>query len=83
MTPERAKKILTDPDQVNRIKNTASGYDEIIVQGSPKYTDVIEKATDGLPNIKKIEKQMMNKIEKKRKQDPDFAKKLAKAIASA
>jgi len=34
-------------------------------------------------NIKKIEKQMMNKIEKKRKQDPDFAKKLAKAIASA
>jgi len=34
-------------------------------------------------NIKKIEKQMMDKIEKKRKQDPDFAKKLAKAIASA
>ena len=25
----------------------------------------------------------MDKIEKKRKQDPDFAKKLAKAIASA
>jgi len=34
-------------------------------------------------NIQKIEKQMMDKIEKKRKQDPDFAKKLAKAIASA
>ena len=34
-------------------------------------------------NIKKIEKQMMDKINKKRKQDPDFAKKLAKAIASA
>ena len=60
MTPERAKKILTDPDQVNRIKNTASGYDEIIVQGSPKYTDVIEKATDGLPNFKKITGSYLN-----------------------
>lgn len=60
MTPERAKKILTDPDQVNRIKNTASGYDEIIVQGSPKYTDVIEKATDGLPNLKKITGSYLN-----------------------
>jgi len=60
MTPDRAKKLLSDPDQVNRIKNSTLGYEEVIVQGSPKYSSVIEKATEGAKNIKKIEGSYLN-----------------------
>ena len=60
MTPDRAKKLLSDPDQVNRIKNTVSGYEEVIVQGSPKYSGVVEEATKGVSNIKKIEGSYLN-----------------------
>jgi len=69
MTPDRAKKILSDPDQVNRIKNTVLGYEEVIVQGSPKYSSVIDKAMKSAgktetnypsPNIKKIEGSYLN-----------------------
>jgi len=69
MTPDRAKKLLSDPDQVNRIKNTVLGYEEVIVQGSPKYSSVIDKAMESAgktktnypsPNIKKIEGSYLN-----------------------
>ena len=60
MTPDRAKKLMSDPDQVNRIKNTVSGYEEVIVQGSPKYSGVVEEATKGVSNIKKIEGSYLN-----------------------
>ena len=33
MTKAKAQSFKNDPDQLNRIKNTMTGYDKVIVQG--------------------------------------------------
>jgi len=49
MDKEIANNLLNDPTQVNRIKNTIDGYDEVVVEGSSLYKDVIKKAAGDAP----------------------------------
>ena len=49
MDKEIANNLLNDPTQVNRIKNTIEGYDEVVVEGSSLYKDVIKKAAGDAP----------------------------------
>ena len=49
MDKEIANNLLDDPTQVNRIKNTIEGYDEVVVEGSSLYKDVIKKAAGDAP----------------------------------
>jgi hypothetical protein len=44
MTAEIGEKFKNDPMQMNRIINTMTGYDDVIVQGSSLYKDVIRAA---------------------------------------
>ena len=53
MTKDLASKFKGDPDQMNRIKNTMSGYDDVIVQGGKDYKDVLRTAAGDM-NIKEI-----------------------------
>ncbi len=48
MSVAKAQAFKNDPDQLNRIKNTMSGYDDVIVQGGPLYKDVIRAAAGDL-----------------------------------
>jgi hypothetical protein len=49
MDKEIANNLLNDPTQVNRIKNTIEGYDEVVVEGSSLYKDVIKEAAGDAP----------------------------------
>ncbi len=53
MTKDLAAKFKGDPDQMNRIKNTMAGYDDVIVQGGKEYKDVLRTAAGDI-NIKEI-----------------------------
>ena len=53
MTKDLASKFKGDPDQMNRIKNTMAGYDDVIVQGGKDYKDVVRTAAGDM-NIKEI-----------------------------
>ncbi len=53
MTKDIASKFKGDPDQLNRIKNTMAGYDDVIVQGGKDYKDVLRTAAGDI-NIKEI-----------------------------
>ena len=53
MTKDLASKFKGDLDQMNRIKNTMSGYDDVIVQGGKDYKDVLRTAAGDM-NIKEI-----------------------------
>jgi hypothetical protein len=44
MSSEIGQKFKSDPTQMNRIINTMTGYDDVIVQGGPLYKDVIRAA---------------------------------------
>ena len=44
MSSEIGEKFKSDPTQMNRIINTMTGYDDVIVQGGPLYKDVIRAA---------------------------------------
>ena len=44
MSSEIGQKFKSDPTQMNRILNTMTGYDDVIVQGGPLYKDVIRAA---------------------------------------
>lgn len=44
MSSEIGQKFKNDPTQMNRIINTMTGYDDVIVQGGPLYKDVIRAA---------------------------------------
>ena len=48
MSVDKAQAFKNAPDQLNRIKNTMSGYDDVIVQGGPLYKDVIRAAAGDL-----------------------------------
>ena len=48
MSVAKAQAFKNDPDQLNRIKNTMTGYDDVIVQGGPLYKDVIRAAAGDL-----------------------------------
>ena len=48
MSVAKAQAFKNDPDQLNRIKNTMTGYDGVIVQGGPLYKDVIRAAAGDL-----------------------------------
>lgn len=49
MNKEIANNLLNDPTQVNRIKNTIEGYDEVVVEGSNLYKGVIKQAAGDIP----------------------------------
>ncbi len=49
MNKKIAKNLLNDSDQVNRIKNTIDGYDEVVVEGSNLYKGVIKEAAGDVP----------------------------------
>ena len=49
MDKKIANNLLNDPTQVNRIKNTIEGYDEVVVEGSSLYKDVIKEAAGDAP----------------------------------
>ena len=49
MDKEIAGNLLNDPDQVNRIKNTIAGYDEVVVEGSDLYKGVVKEAAGDIP----------------------------------
>jgi hypothetical protein len=51
MTTEIAKNILQDSNQVNRIRNTIKGYDEVVVEGGKHYKSVIKGAAGDAPNL--------------------------------
>jgi hypothetical protein len=44
MSSEIGQKFKSDPTQMNRMINTMTGYDDVIVQGGPLYKDVIRAA---------------------------------------
>ena len=44
MSSEIGEKFKSDPTQMNRMINTMTGYDDVIVQGGPLYKDVIRAA---------------------------------------
>ena len=44
MTPKKAELFKQDANQMNRIRNTLEGYDDVIVQGGKDYKDVIRAA---------------------------------------
>ena len=44
MSPKKAELFKQDASQMNRIKNTLEGYDNVIVQGGKDYKDVIRAA---------------------------------------
>jgi len=44
MSPKKAELFKQDASQMNRIKNTLEGYDNVIVQGGKDYKDVIQAA---------------------------------------
>ena len=44
MSSEIGEKFKSDPIQMNRMINTMTGYDDVIVQGGPLYKDVIRAA---------------------------------------
>lgn len=44
MSSEIGQKFKDDPTQMNRMINTMTGYDDVIVQGGPLYKDVIRAA---------------------------------------
>ena len=48
MTKAKAQAFKNDPDQLNRIKNTMTGYDKVIVQGGEDYKDVLRTAAGDL-----------------------------------
>ena len=48
MTKAKAQAFKNDPDQLNRIKNTMTGYDKVIVQGGKDYKDVLRTAAGDL-----------------------------------
>ena len=52
-TKDLASKFKGDPDQMNRIRNTMAGYDDVIVQGGKDYKDVLRTAAGDI-NIKEI-----------------------------
>jgi hypothetical protein len=54
MDTDRASEFLSDKDQVDTIKNTLSGYDEVILQGGKEYKDVIMGAAGDLDNITEV-----------------------------
>ena len=54
MNTDRASEFLSDKDQVDTIKNTLSGYDEVILQGGKEYKDVIMGAAGDLDNITEV-----------------------------
>ena len=49
MDKEIAGNLLKDPAQVDRIKNTIEGYDEVVVEGSNLYKGVIKEAAGDAP----------------------------------
>jgi len=49
MNKEIANNLLNDPTQVDRIKNTIEGYDEVVVEGSNLYKGVIKEAAGDAP----------------------------------
>ena len=49
MNKEIANNLLNDPIQVDRIKNTIEGYDEVVVEGSNLYKGVIKEAAGDAP----------------------------------
>jgi len=49
MDKEIAGNLLKDPAQVDRIKNTIDGYDEVVVEGSNLYKGVIKEAAGDAP----------------------------------
>ena len=53
MSKDLADKFKGDPDQMNRIRNTMAGYDDVIVQGGKDYKDVLRTAAGDM-NIKEI-----------------------------
>jgi hypothetical protein len=44
MSPKKAELFKQDASQMNRIRNTLEGYDNVIVQGGKDYKDVIQAA---------------------------------------
>jgi hypothetical protein len=54
MNTDRASEFLSNKDQVDTIKNTLSGYDEVILQGGKEYKDVIMGAAGDLDNITEV-----------------------------
>jgi precorrin-4 methylase len=44
MSPKKADMFKQDAGQMDRIKNTLDGYDNVIVQGGKDYKDVIRAA---------------------------------------
>jgi len=49
MDKEIAGNLLKDPAQVDRIKNTIAGYDEVVVEGSDLYKGVVKEAAGDIP----------------------------------
>jgi len=49
MDKEIAGNLLKDPAQVNRIRNTITGYDEVVVEGSDLYKGVVKEAAGDIP----------------------------------
>jgi hypothetical protein len=49
MDKEIAGNLLKDPAQVNRIRNTITGYDEVVVEGSDLYKSVVKEAAGDIP----------------------------------
>jgi len=54
MNTDRASEFLSNKDQVDTIKNTLSGYKEVILQGGKEYKDVIMGAAGDLDNITEV-----------------------------
>jgi hypothetical protein len=49
MDKEIAGNLLKDPAQVDRIRNTITGYDEVVVEGSDLYKGVVKEAAGDIP----------------------------------